>query len=117
MAGARGYEVEIALPQKSRRRLWAGILEKGALVLEFAVLHWKDHREPMEPILSRMISSLRLIHRADGVEITPEGLPLPAGTAELPPGSWSMRSQIRKTGAPIPVNSASGHCRPFISGS
>ena len=109
MAGARGYEVEIALPQKSRRRLWAGILEKGALVLEFAVLHWKDHRELMEPILSRMISSLRLIPRAEGVEITPEGLPLPAGTAELPPGevideitdpkNWSAHSGEFSVGA------------------
>jgi hypothetical protein len=78
MAGAQGYEVEIVLPKKSRERLWVGILENGLLVLTFLVLHWKDNREEMEPMLSRIISSLRYVNHTDGIISNSSGLPLPS---------------------------------------
>jgi hypothetical protein len=78
MAGASGYEVEIVLPKKSPKRLWAGILENGLLVLTFLVLHWKDNREEMEPLLSRIISSLRYVNHTDGIISSSSGLPLPS---------------------------------------
>jgi hypothetical protein len=78
LAGAHGYEVEIVLPKKNRKRLWAGILENGLMVLTFLVLHWKDNREEMEPLLSRIISSLRYVNHTDGIISNSSGLPLPS---------------------------------------
>ena len=78
MAGAQGYEVEIVLPKKSRERLWAGILENGLLVLSFLVLHWKDNREEMEPLLSKIISSLRYVTHTDGIAFNSYEFPLPS---------------------------------------
>lgn len=78
MAGAQGYEVEIVLPKKSRERLWAGILENGLLVLSFLVLHWKDNREEMEPLLSKIISSLRYVTHTDGIAFNSCEFPLPS---------------------------------------
>ena len=85
MAGAVGFETEIVLPKKSRKRLWAGILAREQLVLEFLVLHWKDHQESIEPQMSQALSSLRLVSRIDQVQKTPEGLPLPGGAEEVDP--------------------------------
>ncbi len=78
MAGAQGYEVEIVLPKKSRERLWASILENGLLVLTFLVLHWKDNREEMEPLLSRIISSLRYVNHTEGIIFNSNEFPLPS---------------------------------------
>ena len=78
MAGAQGYEVEIVLPKKSRERLWVGILENGLLVLSFLVLHWKDNREKMEPLLSKIISSLRYVTHTDGIVFNTNEFPLPS---------------------------------------
>ena len=85
MAGAAGCEVEIVLPHQSRQRIWAGMLEKGELVLKFFALHWKDNREEMEPLISGIISSLRLIHSAEGITHTPDGLPLPPDAQAVSP--------------------------------
>ena len=78
MAGAKGYEVEIVLPKKNRQRLWTGILENGMLVLSFLVLHWKDNREEMEPVLSKIIASLEYLQGINELEVNECGLPLPA---------------------------------------
>lgn len=86
MAGAQGYEVEIVLPKRSRKRLWAGILERGALVLKFLGLHWKQNRDTMEPLLTSIISSFRLVSSVDPDAATPEGLPLPEGAEPTDPG-------------------------------
>ena len=85
MAGAQGYEVEIVLPKKSRERLWVGILENGLLVLTFLVLHWKDNREEMERLLSRIISSLRYVNHTDGIISNSSGLPLPSLAKPIDP--------------------------------
>lgn len=77
MAGAKGFEVEVVLAKKNPRRLWAGILENGMLVLTFLVLHWKENREEMEPLISKIISSLRYLKKLDRVYLTEDDLPLP----------------------------------------
>ncbi len=77
MAGASGYELEIILPKKNPRRLWTGILENGMLVLSFLVLHWKENREEVEPLISRIISSLAYLRGIDSVTVDEQGLPLP----------------------------------------
>lgn len=78
MAGTRGYEVEIVLPKKSRSRLWAGILENGFLILTFLVLHWKENRREMEPLISQIISSLQYLQGIDKIPSTTTGFPLPS---------------------------------------
>lgn len=87
MTGAVGYEAEIVLPKRNRQRMWAGMLEKEELVLEFFVLHWKEKRKEMEPLISKIISSLRLIPSAENLEWTPEEIPLPPDSRPIPP-TW-----------------------------
>ena len=85
MAGARGYEVEIKLPKKNPQRLWTGILENGLLVLSFLALHWKDRREEMEPVLSRIIASLKYLKGVDDLPQTEWDFPLPSGAESANP--------------------------------
>jgi len=85
MAGARGFEVEIVLPKKSPHRLWTGILENGFLVLTFLVLHWKENREEIEPLISRTIASLKYLKRVDRVDQLSNGLPIPAPVKSIDP--------------------------------
>ena len=118
MAGAAGYEAEIVLPKKSRQRMWAGMLEKGELVLEFLVLHWKDNRDEMEPLISRIISSLRLIPTAEGPETHP-------GRPSSAPGFAAVSltrviddiQDFQPCGPHTRVFFHLGPCRPSISGS
>ena len=85
MGGASGYEVEIVLPKKSPNRLWAGILENGLMVLTFLALHWKVNQEEMEPLLSRIISSLRYVNHTDGIISNSYGFPLPSLSKPVDP--------------------------------
>ncbi len=85
--GYSGYEVEIVLPKKSEKRLWAGVLERGWLVLTFMVLHWKVNRESFEPLVSEVIKSLRFIEQAKGVSTTQKGIPLPPGVTPADPST------------------------------
>jgi hypothetical protein len=95
---AEGLEAEIALPRRNTDRLWTGILTSGFHVLHFMVTHPKDQRPQFEPPATRIITSLRFLTGAAGVELSPEGLPLPPGyTAADPralvndiqsPGHW-----------------------------
>lgn len=85
--GYSGYEVEIVLPKKSKKRLWAGVLERGWLVLTFMVLHWKINQESFEPLVSEVIKSLRFIDQAKGVSTTSEGIPLPPGVTPADPNT------------------------------
>jgi hypothetical protein len=87
MAGRSGLEVEIVLPKKSKKRLWAGILEHGMLVLSFMVLHWKTNRESFEPVVTEVISSLRFPPGVDGLSSTAEGIPLPPQVSPADPAA------------------------------
>ncbi len=78
MGGAQGMEAEIVLPKSSNRRLWAGILGRGALVLHFMVSHNMHERAWFEPLFTRLISSLRFpASLAEGLACDASGLPLP----------------------------------------
>ena len=85
MAGARGFEVEIVLPKKSPHRLWTGILENGFLVLTFLVLHWKEKRGEIEPLISQTIASLKYLKGVDQVDQLSNGLPIPAPVKSIGP--------------------------------
>lgn len=85
MAGARGHEVEIILPKRNPQRLWTGILENGMLVLSFMALHWKHSRGLMEPILSRIISSLHYLKGVKDLPLNEGGFPLPSAAAPADP--------------------------------
>jgi hypothetical protein len=76
---AVGVEAEIVLPKRENLRLWTGILARGFHVLHFMVTHPKDERSWFEPAATRIIASLRFPERIQGLETTPEGLPLPPG--------------------------------------
>jgi hypothetical protein len=86
LGGAKGLEAEIALPKSKNQRLWAGILERGALVLHFMVLHTLSDRAWFEPLFTRLISSLRFpASLAEGLAHDTCGLPLPPGYAPADP--------------------------------
>jgi hypothetical protein len=78
-AGATGVEAEIVLPKREKIRLWTGILARGFHVLHFMVTHPKDERDWFEPIATQIISSLSFAERIEGLEVSPQGLPLPPG--------------------------------------
>ena len=98
MAGSTGYEIEIVLAKKNPHRLWTGVLENGFLVLTFLVLHWKEKRAQIEPVISDIISSLKFLEGVDEMEQLPNGFPLPseiksadplAIVPDIPdPGNW-----------------------------
>ncbi len=85
MGGANGFEVEIVLPKKDPKRLWAGILEYGYLVLHFLVLHWKENQKEMQPLITQMISSLKFLDTVPGIRQRDDGLPLPQGLSPADP--------------------------------
>jgi hypothetical protein len=85
MGGANGFEVEIVLPKKDPKRLWAGILEYGYLVLHFLVLHWKVNQEEMQPLITEIISSLEFLASVPGIQHSDSGLPLPQGLTSVDP--------------------------------
>ena len=85
MAGGQGFEVEIGLAKKSPHRLWAGILENGLLVLTILVLHLKENRDKIEPLISETITSLKYLERVDQVDQLPNGMPLPDSATPVDP--------------------------------
>ena len=76
MGGATGFEVEILLPKQNRRRLWAGILEKGRVILHFTVLHWKETRADFEPLATKVISSFRFVDKVSQIDTNFSGIPI-----------------------------------------
>jgi hypothetical protein len=85
MAGAAGMEAEILMPAKEDRRLWAGILEKDFTLLKFLVTHTRQNRSWFEPIATRIISSLSFPTHVQGINLSPEGLPIPPGYSPTDP--------------------------------
>jgi len=85
MGEAVGMEAEIVLPKTSNRRLWAGILGRGAVVLHWMVSHRMEERAWFEPLASRVISSLRFPADLGKLAYEPSGLPLPPGYAMAAP--------------------------------
>jgi hypothetical protein len=85
MGGAVGLEAEIALPKVSSLRLWSGILARDFLVLHFMVTHPKDDRARFEPLVTRLIASLRFVPAVTGLAVEMLGLPLPPGYVPMDP--------------------------------
>jgi len=74
---ATGLEAEIVLPKKDNQRLWTGILMRDFRVLHFMVTHPKEARAEFEPVVTKLISSLRFPGRILGIKTSREGVPLP----------------------------------------
>ena len=77
--------MEIVLPKKNPHRLWTGILENGLLVLTFLVLHRKENREKIEPLISKTIASLKYLEGIDQIDQTSIGLPIPSPVTSVDP--------------------------------
>lgn len=77
MAGATGIEAEIVLPKRENQRLWAGVLAHGYVILKFAVIHAKEERNLVEPVATRIISSLKFMKKVNDLVFNEWGLPLP----------------------------------------
>ena len=85
MRDAFGMEAEIVLPEKANRRLWTGILMRDYRVLHFMVTHPKQVRAQFEPVATQIIKSLRFPPQIDGVEVTPDDIPLPPNFSATEP--------------------------------
>jgi hypothetical protein len=85
MGGAVGLEAEIALPKLSNLRLWSGILARDFLVLHFMVTHTRDDRARFQPLVTKLIASLRFVPAVEGLAVDGLGLPLPPGYAPMDP--------------------------------
>jgi len=82
---AIGLEAEIVLPKKDNQRLWTGILMHDFRVLHFMVTHPKGMRDEFEPLVTKIISSLRFPNRILGIKASREGLPLPPSYEPVDP--------------------------------
>ena len=71
MGGATGLEAEIALPKESKLRLWSGVLARDFLMLHFMVTHAKEERAHFEPLVTKLIASLRFVPAIDGLAVDP----------------------------------------------
>lgn len=85
IGGANGFEVEIQLPKRQNRRLWAGILVRDKVILHFMVSHPRDERAVFEPQATKIIASLRFLKQIEGLDANTEGLPLPPNYIPVDP--------------------------------
>lgn len=75
--GGTGYEVEIVLPKKDKKRLWVGILSYKTTILHLMVLHLKENRTWFEPLASKIVASIRFLEWVNDIEVNRLGIPLP----------------------------------------
>jgi hypothetical protein len=85
LAAGRGFEAEILLPKKTRRRLWMGILAFDAIILHFLVTHRKAEREYFEPLVTQIIQSLRFVQQTPNIDTHDWGFPLPPDYTQTDP--------------------------------
>jgi hypothetical protein len=88
IGGGTGFEVEIVLPKKDKKRLWVGILSFNATVLHLMVLHLKENRSWFEPLASKVVASIHFIKHAEGIETDSIGLPIPSEYKLTAPGKF-----------------------------
>lgn len=86
IGGGSGFEVEIILPKRDKKRLWVGILSFNATVLHFMALHLKGNRSWFEPLASKIVSSVHFFGRADEIKTNFIGLPIPPAYEQADPG-------------------------------
>ncbi|NPA92019.1 MAG: hypothetical protein GXO55_11350 [Chloroflexi bacterium] len=82
----KGYEAELLLPTKENKRLWVGLLAGGGVVLHLMVTHRKDEKDYFQPLVSRMVQSIRFVERTEGVSLDDWHIPVPPGYTPAPPG-------------------------------
>lgn len=87
LGDATGLEAEIALPKKDNQRLWTGVLMRDFRVLHFMVTHPKEARPEFEPVVTKVIASLRFPNRVLGIKANREGIPVPPGYEPVDPKS------------------------------
>jgi hypothetical protein len=75
----RGFEAEIQLPKKTKKRLWIGILAFDAIILHLMVTHWQEERDVFEPVATKIIQSLRFVNQVNNVTLNGMGCPIPPG--------------------------------------
>ncbi len=85
MGGATGFEVEILLPKRDKKRLWVGILQHGRVILHFMVMHWKENRADFEPQATNTISSLHFTKNVSEITTNHFGLPIPPNYSPVNP--------------------------------
>lgn len=85
MGGGLGFEAEIRMPKRDQTRLWTGVLGRGFTVLKFVVEHPLQNRDWFEPIVTNIITSLQFPAHVQGIDSTPEGLPLPPDVTPVNP--------------------------------
>jgi hypothetical protein len=85
MSGAVGYEAEITLPKKEKKRLWRGILAYDRLILHFSVEHALKDRPIFEANATRIIKSLTFVTTIRGISLDAFGLPQPPGCQGVDP--------------------------------
>ena len=73
----QGYEAELLLPRRQRRRLWVGLVAAGGVILHLMVTHRKEDRDTFQKPASRMVASLRFVASTENVALTEQGVPIP----------------------------------------
>jgi len=87
VGNAKGFEAELLLPRRDDRRMWVGLLSAGGIILHLMVTHRKAEKEEFQPVVSRMVASLRFAPQVEGVTLSPGGMPLPKGYQRADPKS------------------------------
>jgi hypothetical protein len=85
MAGASGFEAEVAMPKKEEKRLWVGFLSREATVLKFMVVHPMQDRPWFEPAATGILTSLKFVDHTQGIQVHESGLPLPPDCRRIEP--------------------------------
>ena len=80
---ASGFEVEIVLPKRDKKRLWVGILSFNATILHLMVLHLKENRNWFEPFASKIVASIRFVPHTNGIITNSAGIPLPPNIIQV----------------------------------
>jgi hypothetical protein len=84
VGNAKGFEAELLLPRRENKRLWVGILSAGGIILHLMVMHRKTERAAFQPIVSKIVASLRFAASVSDVRVTPRGMPIPASCVPAP---------------------------------
>ncbi len=72
-----GYESELLMPARQKRRLWVGLLAAGGIILHLMLTHPTDEKTIFQAPASRMVQSLRFVAHTASIATTAAGLPLP----------------------------------------
>ena len=72
-----GYESELLMPARQKRRLWVGLLAAGGVILHLMLTHPIEEKAVFQEPVSRMVQSLRFVAHTDNLTQNAAGVPLP----------------------------------------